>query len=109
MRIEVYALKDVEGQEEPQKELQVTYTLPNLDEIGKNEVALKEGSTKPKVTLNFELNRSHLFKLKSASAAIDEKVIEEVVVDYGVLILQFVTSLENYRFPTSLTRWNRGL
>ena len=81
MRIEVYALKDVEGQEEPQKELQVTYTLPNLDEIGKNEVALKEGSTKPKVTLNFELNRSHLFKLKSASAAIDEKVIEEVVVE----------------------------
>lgn len=81
MKIEVYALKDIEGREEPESKLQVTYTLPSLDEIGKNEVALKEGSTKPKVTLNFELTRSHLFKLKSASATIDEKIIEEVVVE----------------------------
>ena len=42
---------------------------------------MKEGSTKPKVTLNFELTRSHLFKLKSASATIDEKIIEEVVIE----------------------------
>lgn len=42
---------------------------------------MKEGSTKPKVTLNFELTRSHLFKLKSASATIDEKIIEEVAVE----------------------------
>ena len=28
MKIEVYALKAVEGQEEPDKELQVTYTIP---------------------------------------------------------------------------------
>ena len=42
---------------------------------------MKEGSSKPKVTLNFELTRSHLFKLKSASATIDEKIIEEIVVE----------------------------
>lgn len=59
----------------------VTFSLPELDEIAKNEIATKEGSTKPKVSLNFELTRSHLFKLKSASVTIDEKIIEEVIIE----------------------------
>ena len=31
------------------------------------------------MSLNFELSRSHLFKLRSASVSIDEKVIEEII------------------------------
>ena len=55
--------------------------LPELDEIAKKDVVVKEGSTKPKVSLNFELTRSHLFKLKSASVSVDEKVIEEIIIE----------------------------
>lgn len=57
----------------------MTYNLSELDDIMKKEVATKEGSSKPKVSLNFELTRSHLFKLKSASVSIDEKVVEEII------------------------------
>jgi len=57
----------------------ITYKLPELDEIAKKDVVVKEGSTKPKVSLNFELTRSHLFNLKSASVSVDETIIEEII------------------------------
>lgn len=57
----------------------ITYKLPELDEIAKKDVVIKEGSTKPKVSLNFELTRSHLFNLKSASVSVDETIIEEII------------------------------
>ncbi len=53
--------------------------MPELDEIAKKDVVVKEGSTKPKVSLNFELTRSHLFKLKGATVSVDETVIEEII------------------------------
>jgi len=76
MRINVYA---VNGEDDLLP--LVTYELPELDEIAKKDVVVKEGSTKPKVSLNFELTRSHLFKLNTASVSVDEKVIEEIIVE----------------------------
>lgn len=82
MNIDAYAVREVEREgEEPQVifEPLVSYNLPELDEIAKKDVVLKEGSTKPKVSLNFELTRSHLFKLKGATVSVDETVIEEII------------------------------
>jgi hypothetical protein len=41
-------------------------------------MAMKDGSTKPKVSLSFELNRSHILRLTKVSAEIIETKIEEV-------------------------------
>ena len=84
MQIDVFAVREVEGQDEPNLEPLITYMLPELDDIAKKDVVVKEGSTKPKVSLNFELTRSHLFKLKSASVSVDEKVIEEIIIEKEV-------------------------
>lgn len=48
-------------------------------EIAQNDIATKEGSSKPKVSLSFELNRSHIFKLNKASVSIEELVLEEII------------------------------
>jgi hypothetical protein len=75
MKIDVYA----EG--ESQKEHLATFTLTNIDDIAKNDIALKEGSTKPKVTLSFELTRSGLIQLNKAEVKIDETyTVEEKIV-----------------------------
>lgn len=39
-----------------------------------NDVSLKEGSSKPKVTLSFELSRSGLIQLNKAEAKVEELV-----------------------------------
>jgi hypothetical protein len=52
--------------------------LDDIREIAINTMALKEGSSKPKVSLNFELTRSHLLKLNKASVEITETIKEEV-------------------------------
>jgi len=78
MRIDVFAVREVEGWDEPTLEPLVTYDLPELDEIAKKDVVVKEGSTKPKLSLNFELSRSQIFKLNGATVSVDEKIIEEV-------------------------------
>lgn len=41
-------------------------------------MATKEGSSKPKVTLSFELTRSHILKITKAEVKIDELVRTEV-------------------------------
>jgi hypothetical protein len=59
-------------------ELFTTYTLSELAEIANNTIAIKEDSTKPKVSLSFELNRSHILKLIKVSAEIIETRVEEI-------------------------------
>jgi len=59
-------------------ELFTTYTLSELAEIANNTIAIKEDSTKPKVSLSFELNRSHILKLIKVSAEIVETRVEEI-------------------------------
>jgi len=67
---------NADGEEEA--ELFTTYTLNEIAEIAGNEMAMKDGSTKPKVSLSFELNRSHILRLTKVSAEIIETKIEEV-------------------------------
>lgn len=77
MKIQVESVKkDADGKEDT--ELLQTYTLNELAEISNNTIAIKEGSTKPKVSLSFELNRSHILKLNKVSVDIIETSIEEV-------------------------------
>ena len=52
MKIDVYAGLDTEG------EHLATFTINGIDEIAANELLKKEGVSKPRVTLSFELNRS---------------------------------------------------
>ena len=80
MKIDAFAVMHaVEEDIEPAEFPLQTFRLPELDTIATNEVATKEGSTKPKVSLQFELSRSHFLKLNKVSAAIDETTLEEIV------------------------------
>lgn len=47
--------------------------------IEEKEVLRKERVTRPKLSLSFELSRSHLFQLLSAKVNVEETVLEEVV------------------------------
>lgn len=77
MKIQVEGVRtNADGEEEA--ELFTTYTLNEIAEIAGNEMAMKGGSTKPKVSLSFELNRSHILRLTKVSAEIIETKIEEV-------------------------------
>jgi len=79
MEISVHAIYEpVEGQETQEPELIQKFVLDEIREIANNTMALKEGSSKPKVSLNFELTRSHLLKLNKASVEITETYQEEV-------------------------------
>lgn len=51
--------------------------MSDLETFAQNEVALKEGSTKPKVSLSFELSRSHILKVTKAEMKIEELVVTE--------------------------------
>lgn len=53
-------------------------TLDEIAGIASNEIAKKEGSTTPKVSLSFELTRSHLLKVNKAEVKIEEYVREEI-------------------------------
>ena len=68
MKIDVYL-------ENPELETKVhyaTYTIKGIDDIASNDVSKKEGSSKPKIYLNFELTRSGLLQLNKAEAKVDE-------------------------------------
>ena len=56
----------------------VSYQL-NMTKIMDKDVMKREKVTKPKLALQFELSRSHLFNLLSAKVAVNETVLEEVV------------------------------
>ena len=72
MKIDVYA-----DNENGKREQLATFTLNSLDDIASNEVALKNGSSLPKVVLSFELSRSGLLQLNKAEAKIEEVVTYE--------------------------------
>ena len=48
--------------------------FPEIDDISENGIAKKENSTLPKVSLSFELTRSHILQLNKVEAKIDEQV-----------------------------------
>ena len=52
MQIDIYAEDDTS------KQHVATYVVSGIEGVAKNEVSSKEGSSKPKVTLSFELTRS---------------------------------------------------
>jgi hypothetical protein len=68
MKIDVYSEEDINGK----KEKLATFVVHGIDEVARNEVSQKEGSSKPKVTLSFELTRSGLISLNKAEAKMDE-------------------------------------
>jgi hypothetical protein len=71
MRIDIFA-----SSEAAEDKLLVSYFVEDLDDIASSEMAKKEDSTTPKVSLSFELSRSHLLTLNKAEVKIDETVVE---------------------------------
>jgi len=55
--------------------------LEEIRDIATNEIAMKEGSTQPKVSLSFELNRSSLLKVTKAEVKMEEYVRTEIKLD----------------------------
>jgi hypothetical protein len=55
MKIDVYAQHS-----ETEREHLSTFTINGISDVADNSIARKEGSSKPKVTLSFELSRSGL-------------------------------------------------
>ena len=58
-----------------------TYIFDGMTELVKGEIATKEGSGTPKVSLSFELNRSHILSLNKIEVKIDEITMVEKVVE----------------------------
>ena len=56
----------------------VTFELNDLNTIMEKEVMQKETTTRPKLSLSFELSRSHLIQLLSAKINVEETTMEEV-------------------------------
>ena len=54
------------------------FELNTIADIMDKEVMKKETTTRPKLSLSFELSRSHLIQLNSAKIAADETVLEEI-------------------------------
>lgn len=71
MKIDVYALNEDETSEHL-----ATFELSELDEISTNDIASKEDTTKPKVSLSFELSRSDIFKINKVNVSMEETKIE---------------------------------
>lgn len=59
------------------KEHLQTFTVRGIDEVATNDISLKNDSSKPKVTLSFELSRSGLLLLNKAEAKVEELVVVE--------------------------------
>lgn len=74
MKIEVFKGElAVEGNVSDQ-ELMATFDISGISSLKDNHVGKKEGSTKPKVSLNFEYTRSGLVNLAKAEAKMEELV-----------------------------------
>mmetsp|Transcript_5138 Transcript_5138/g.3583 ORF Transcript_5138/g.3583 Transcript_5138/m.3583 type:complete len:183 (+) Transcript_5138:1557-2105(+) len=71
MKIDAFALNDDETSEHL-----ATFELPDLDEISSNDIATKEDTTKPKVSLSFELSRSNIIKINKVNVSMEETKIE---------------------------------
>ena len=55
MKVDVFGVHD-----NNKEELLATYFIDEIDDISENGIAKKENSTLPKVSLSFELTRSHI-------------------------------------------------
>lgn len=71
MKVDVYKVNLDESKSE---ELLATYLIDEIEDIVKNNISKKENTTLPKVSLQFELTRSHLLQLNKVEAKIDEQV-----------------------------------
>lgn len=85
MKIEAFKLEpledDADVDAERTGELLVTYTLDEIEKHSTSEMAKKEDSTTPKLSLQFEFSRSQFFTLLKAQLKIDETIIEEIVAE----------------------------
>ena len=54
------------------------FELVDITRIMEKDVMQKESTTRPKLSLSFELSRSHLIQLLSAKISADETVLEEI-------------------------------
>lgn len=77
MKIDVFAVDPFTGDEQHL----ATYTYDEISKIATNDIAVKEGSTVPKLSLKFELTRSHLLQIEKAEIKIEELVRTEVVTE----------------------------
>jgi len=66
MKIDVYAGQDSEG------ERLATFTVNGIDEIADSELLKKDGVTRPRVSLSFELSRTGILLLNKAEAKVEE-------------------------------------
>lgn len=55
------------------------FELNSISKIMEKEEMQKETTTRPKLSLSFELSRSHLIQLLSAKISADETVLEEII------------------------------
>lgn len=85
MKIEAFRLEPLEdgadADAERTGELLVTYTLDEIEKHSTSEMAKKEDSTTPKLSLQFEFSRSQFFSLLKAQLKIEETVVEEIIVE----------------------------
>lgn len=70
MKIEVFQ----ELPDGANREKLATFIVNGVEDVAINDVSTKEGSSKPKVSLSFELTRSGLIQLNKAEAKVDELV-----------------------------------
>jgi hypothetical protein len=75
MKIEVYKGEIQEGIDITEQELFATYLINGIGNLKDNHIGKKEGSSKPKVSLSFEMTRSGLLQLNKAEAKMDELVV----------------------------------
>lgn len=68
MKIDVYGQSD----NADHREHLATFIINGIDEVATSTIGLKDDSSKPKVSLSFELTRSGLIQLNKAEANIDE-------------------------------------
>lgn len=76
MRVDAFA-QYPDGSETPLQ----TFTLDNITKIVEMDIAKSENSTRPKVSLQFELSRSHLLRLLKAEIKFEETKLEEIIVE----------------------------
>lgn len=73
MKIDVYGENEAAGF----REHLATFIVNGIDDVANNTIAKKDNSTKPKVSLSFELSRSSLIQLNKAEAKIEETYVVE--------------------------------
>ena len=87
MKIDIYA------EDGSSREKLATFTLTGIDEIAKNDIAQRNGSSQPKLTLSFELSRSGLIQLNAANVKIEETyTVEEKPPRKAKIIPQNITN-----------------